>query len=85
MAKSRPADCGKGVDMERQTNTSELIYISPKELAERWQCTQSSIIRIARRAGFTKLCLGVGRNGMVRYMRKEVEEFEAKQQVKLMA
>jgi hypothetical protein len=32
--------------------------------------------RIARSAGLTRLCLGTGRAGIVRYIRKEVEAFE---------
>ena len=62
---------------------SESVYVSPKELAARWQCSRSSIARIARRAQLTELCLGVGRNGMVRYIRKEVEAYEASRQIKL--
>jgi hypothetical protein len=52
-------------------------YIAPNELAMRWCCSRSSVDRIARRAGLTRLCLGDGRNGMVRYVRKEVEDYEA--------
>jgi hypothetical protein len=55
-------------------------YLSPKELQERWRCSRSSVDRIARRAGLTRLCLGEGRNGIVRYSRKEVEAFEIKRQ-----
>ncbi len=51
-------------------------YISPKELAERWQCARSSVDRIAKKARLTKLYLGEGKNGMVRYIRKEVEAYE---------
>ena len=55
-------------------------YLSPKELQERWRCSRSSVDRIARRARLTRLCLGEGRNGIVRYSRKEVEAFEMKRQ-----
>lgn len=58
-------------------------YLSPNELAERWRCGRSSVDRIARRAGLTRLCLGEGRNGMVRYLRKEVEAYEAARQVRM--
>lgn len=51
-------------------------YLSPNELAARWRCARSSVDRIARRAGLTRLCLGTGRTGMVRFIRKEVEAFE---------
>ncbi len=56
-------------------------YIAPRELAERWRCGRSSVDRIARRAGLHRLCLGTGRNGMVRYIRKEVEAYETARQV----
>ena len=55
-------------------------YLSPKELQERWRCSRSSVDRIARRARLTRLCLGEGRNGIVRYSRKEVEALEEKRQ-----
>ena len=51
-------------------------FWSPKELAKRWRCARSSVDRIARRAGLTRLCLGVGRNGTVRYIREEVIAYE---------
>jgi len=56
-------------------------YVSAKELAERWRCSRSSVDRIARRAGWKRLCLGEGRNGIVRFLRKEVEALEASRQV----
>ena len=46
-------------------NNDGLLYISPKELQRRWQCSRSSVDRVARRAGLTRLYLGEGRNGMV--------------------
>jgi hypothetical protein len=54
----------------------ESPYLSPRELAERWRCSRSSVDRIARRAGLHRVCLGHGRNGIVRYLRKEVIAFE---------
>ena len=56
-------------------------YLSPKELATRWRCARSSVDRIARRAGLTRLCLGDGKNGIVRFIKKEVEAFEASRHV----
>jgi hypothetical protein len=64
-----------------ELNSTEISpYMSPKELQERWRCSRTSVDRIARRAGLSRLCLGEGRNGIVRYNRKEVEAFEAKRQ-----
>jgi len=60
-----------------KTNTVETPYLSPSELAVRWCCGRSSVDRIARRAGFTRLCLGDGKNGMIRYLREEVIAYEA--------
>ena len=66
--------------MKRLNNTADgpLPYISPRELALRWRCSRSSVDRTARRNGLTRLCLGNGANGMVRYLRKEVEELETR-------
>jgi hypothetical protein len=61
--------------------TGDPPYLSPRELQERWRCSRSSVDRIARRAGLTRFCLGEGRNGIVRYSRKEIEAFEAQRQV----
>lgn len=63
--------------MKQAVDIKESLYISPKELQQRWCCSRSSVDRIARRAGLTRLCLGEGRNGMVRFVRKEVEAYEA--------
>lgn len=61
---------------------SESPYISPAELAVRWACSRSSVDRIARRAAITRLYLGEGKNGLVRYMRKEVEAYEETRRIK---
>lgn len=57
------------------------VYLSPNELAERWRCSRSSVDRIARRAKLSRLCLGEGRNGIVRYLREEVNAYEASRRV----
>jgi len=53
-----------------------LPFISPSELAARWRCGRSSVDRIAVRAGLKRLYLGIGKNGIVRYVKKEVEAYE---------
>lgn len=63
------------VDLQ-SVSQAESPYISPKEIAERWRCSRSSVDRIAGRARLRKLFLGEGKNGIVRYIRKEVEEYE---------
>jgi hypothetical protein len=60
-----------------KTTSGESPYISPAELSQRWDCARSSVDRIARRERFTRICLGEGRNGMVRYDREEVYAYEA--------
>lgn len=60
-------------------------YITPNELSKRWKVSRSSVDRMARRAGFTCLCLGEGKNGTVRYLREEVIAHEQQRQVKLTA
>jgi len=67
--------------MKARTKQPEMV--APMELAERWCCGRSSVDRIARRNGFTRVCLGQGKNGMVRYLRKEVEAYEASRQVRM--
>jgi len=57
------------------------MYVSPKELSKRWQCSRSSVDRIADRMKMSRVCLGEGKNGMVRYLRREVEAFEASRMV----
>jgi hypothetical protein len=54
----------------------EQPYISPNELAKRWQCSRASVDRITRRAGIPRLYLGEGKNGTVRYPKKEVMAYE---------
>ncbi len=58
-------------------------YISPKELATRWQTARTTVDRIIRRAGLTRVYLSHGRNGIVRYIRKEVEAYEQSRCVRM--
>ena len=62
-----------------KTQIKESPYISPNELAVRWQCSRSSVDRIARRVGLKRLCLGEGKNGTIRYLREEVTVYEENQ------
>lgn len=68
---------------KKRANSTEQIFISPKELANRWRCARSSADRITRQAGLTRFYLGDGRNGMVRFILKEVEEYEQQRRVEL--
>lgn len=61
--------------------SEESPFFAPNELAERWCCSRSSVDRIARRAGLTRICLGEGKNGIVRYDRKEVIAYEASRRI----
>ena len=61
----------------------ESPYVSPKELALRWRCSRSSVDRITRQAGLSRVVLGNGVKGMVRYVRKEVEAYEAARRVEM--
>lgn len=58
-------------------------YISPRELATRWRCSRSTVDRIARREEFTRMCLGIGDNGIIRYLMKEVTAYEQDRQIGL--
>lgn len=60
------------------TENSEYVYISPNKLAKRWDCSRSSVDRVAENAKFRRFILGSGRNGNIRYLLADVEEFERK-------
>ena len=60
---------------EQKEQSIESPYLSPKDLSQRWRCSRSSVDRIARRGGLTRLNLG-GRSGIVRYLRSEVVALE---------
>ena len=51
-------------------------YLSPRDLAERWRCSRTSVQRITEQAGIGKLVLGNGKNATVRYLRADVERYE---------
>ncbi len=60
---------------EGQASDSTL-YVAPRRLAERWDCSRTTAQRIADRAGITKVYLGEGRNGTVRYRLDEIQAYE---------
>ena len=62
---------------------TEFPYITPAELARRWQCSRSSVDRIARRAGLSRFCLSDGKNGIIRYSREEIIAYENSRRVTL--
>ena len=47
-------------DMEQKKSVP--VYLSPRDLAARWRCSRSTVARIAKREGLTRLCLGEGRS-----------------------
>lgn len=49
--------------------------ISPKAAAKLLDCSRTSVDRIANRAGWTRVFLGHGRNGLSRYRLNEVKRF----------
>ena len=58
------------------TPSSRAEYISPRQLARRWQCSRTTVDRIVRQADLSRVRLGHGPNGTLRYLRAEIEEFE---------
>ncbi len=66
---------------QKAKEIEEPPYFSPRELATRWRCSRSSVDRIAEDAGFTRFLPRNGANGMVRYVRKEVEAYEQSRRV----
>lgn len=70
-------------DKKPETLLDLPAFISAREILKRWGCGRSTVDRIARRQKFTRVQLGEGKNGMVRYLRKEVEAYEASRQVRM--
>lgn len=66
---------------DNSLNGDGLEFVSPSALAKRWACSRSSVDRIARRAGFTRVLLGAGRNGLVRFRLDEVLRFEQERSI----
>jgi len=60
----------------RSTGISDIKYLSANDLSRRWSCSRSQADRIARRQKLTRTYLGTGKNGMVRYLRSEIEKLE---------
>jgi hypothetical protein len=56
-------------------------YLSPRQLAVRWDCSRTTAQRIADRAGISKYFLGEGRNGIVRYAINDIEAFEGSRRI----
>lgn len=57
-----------------QSRQDELL--SPAELAKRWKVSRSTAQRIVQREGLTRIYLGTGRNGTIRYPLNEIRAFE---------
>lgn len=77
MTTKKKCACSGSKQKKCNCSGSSSPYLSGKELSERWQCARSSVDRIARRNGLKRLYLGEGKNGIVRFMRKEVEAYES--------
>ncbi len=58
------------------TVEGETRFLSPRQLARRWDCSATTVQRIAVSASITKYCLGEGKNGMFRYLLSEIEAYE---------
>jgi hypothetical protein len=70
------------MDLNRQNLKVSTFFLSPKQLMYRWACSRSSVDRIAARAGITRVCLGEGENGMVRFPLAEIEAYEKSRSIK---
>lgn len=51
-------------------------YVSLKAVADRWACDRSTVRRNLETAGVKAFCLGHGKHGIVRYLLKDVEDYE---------
>ena len=57
-------------------------YISASGVAERWGVSRMTVSRAATKEGWSRIYLGSGPNGTVRYLMSEVESFEESRTVK---
>jgi len=51
-------------------------YVSLKAVADRWACDRSTVRRNLEAAGVKAFCLGHGKHGIVRYLLKDIEDYE---------
>jgi hypothetical protein len=51
-------------------------YVPLKAVADRWACDRSTVRRNLETAGVKAFCLGHGKHGIVRYLLKDVEDYE---------
>ncbi len=68
-------------ELVSERRETELVYLSPQELTARWRCFRTQVDRIAKEARFTRVVLGKKKNGIVRYLKKEVEAYERSRRV----
>ena len=61
---------------------SDNTYISPNNIATRWDTSRASVDRTAKRENFIRFLLGEGKNGGVRYRREEVMQYEIRRQIR---
>lgn len=67
----------KNKTTNQNVQAEDPVYITPEELALRWHCARTSADRIVRRENLSRVCLGTGKNGMVRFLYKEILDFES--------
>lgn len=68
--------------IKQEVQAEEATFITPEELAIRWHCARTSVDRIVRRGKLSRVCLGTGKNGMVRLLLKEILDYEATRTVR---
>jgi len=86
--KRNAIDFGGNEQASASRNASELsdfetALLSPAELARHWRVSRSTVDRVTRREGLSRICLGTGRNGTLRFKRSEVEEMEKRKTFKV--
>ena len=64
-----------------ENSIAKSAFLSPRQLAARWDCSPTSAQRIAKKAGIARYCLGDGRNGMVRYRLTEIQTYEEQRRI----
>jgi hypothetical protein len=62
--------------VQPKSGTGNGKYVSLKAVADRWACDRSTVRRNLEAAGVKAFCLGHGKHGIVRYLLKDIEDYE---------
>ena len=73
---SRLLECLEPARAPGMTGHTVGKYASLRAVADRWACDRTTVRRNLGAAGVKAFCLGHGKHGIVRYLVKDVEDYE---------